>query len=173
LAHHKSKRSAYELVWAVVTDSQKLVREESVSSLKALDDPSAPEQLIPFLKSPSSEQRTRAMSALEALPTRKAVPVLIETLRYTWTGFGRGFFSRTEDRAYIHDYNLVSGGTGFSIVEVADPEVGVVKTGVVLDAKVNKVEMETRVRALRKITGQDFGTDAEKWSEWWRTNGKE
>jgi type II secretory pathway component GspD/PulD (secretin)/tetratricopeptide (TPR) repeat protein len=45
----------------------------------------------------------------------------------------RVFVSVITQRAYIADYNLVSGGTGFSIVEVADPEVRTFQEGVILD----------------------------------------
>ena len=45
----------------------------------------------------------------------------------------RVFVSVITQRAYISDYNLVSGGTGFSIVEVADPEVQTFQEGVILD----------------------------------------
>jgi general secretion pathway protein D len=45
----------------------------------------------------------------------------------------RVFVSIITQRAYIADYNLVSGGTGFSIIEVADPEVQTFQEGVILD----------------------------------------
>ncbi|HVR72946.1 MAG TPA: tetratricopeptide repeat protein, partial [Planctomycetota bacterium] len=45
----------------------------------------------------------------------------------------RVFASIITQRAYISDYNLVSGGTGFAIIEVADPEVQTFQEGVILD----------------------------------------
>jgi general secretion pathway protein D len=45
----------------------------------------------------------------------------------------RVFASVITQRAYIADYNLVSGGTGFAIIEVADPEVQTFQEGVILD----------------------------------------
>jgi general secretion pathway protein D len=45
----------------------------------------------------------------------------------------RVFVSVITQRAYIADYNLVSGGTGFQIIEVADPEVQTFQEGVILD----------------------------------------
>jgi hypothetical protein len=82
-------------------------------------------------------------------------------------------FFQGEVRKYISDYALVSGGTGFNLVEVADPEVGELKTGTVLDVKVSRVEVEARRLALKKITGQDFGADVKKWRDWWKENNKE
>jgi general secretion pathway protein D len=45
----------------------------------------------------------------------------------------RVYVSVITQRAYIADYNLVSGGTGFQIIEVADPEVQTFQEGVILD----------------------------------------
>ena len=84
-------------------------------------------------------------------------------MRLTYSEFGRGFFAQVTQRAYIADYELVSGGTEFSIVEVADPIVRTSQTGVALDVKVRKVEMVARLRALVKSSGQDFGTDLAAW----------
>ena len=45
----------------------------------------------------------------------------------------RVYVSVVTQRAYIADYELVSGGTGFSIIEVADPVVQTFQEGVILD----------------------------------------
>lgn len=47
----------------------------------------------------------------------------------------RVYVSVITQRAYIADYELVSGGTGFSIVEVADPVVQTFQEGVILDVQ--------------------------------------
>ncbi|MEC7922009.1 MAG: hypothetical protein VX496_01290, partial [Planctomycetota bacterium] len=45
----------------------------------------------------------------------------------------RVYVSVVTQRAYISDYELVSGGTGFAIIEVADPVVQTFQEGVILD----------------------------------------
>ncbi|MBN1442943.1 MAG: hypothetical protein JXA90_09545 [Planctomycetes bacterium] len=45
----------------------------------------------------------------------------------------RVYVSIITQRAYIADYELVSGGTGYSIIEVADPVVQTFQEGVILD----------------------------------------
>jgi hypothetical protein len=172
LAAHKSKPALAARARAAVKDADRAVRSESLDAIEAAGGGSdAGASFAPYLSSASSPERTRAALAIERFPSRDAVPVLIETMKLVWDDFGRGFFFQGEQRSFIKDYNLVSGGTGFQIIEVADPEVSTVTTGVVLDVKVRKVEMVARVRALREITGQDFGADVKKWREWWKSEG--
>ena len=85
----------------------------------------------------------------------------------------RGYIQQITQRAYIADYELVSGGTGFSIIEVADPVVRTNLEGVSLDVHVKRVEMIARRRALRRNTGQDFGTDQDRWRTWFDEHGGE
>ncbi len=47
----------------------------------------------------------------------------------------RVYVSVITQRAYIADYELVSGGTGFAIIEVADPVVQTFQEGVILDVE--------------------------------------
>jgi len=172
LAKHKGVRPAEHLVQAAVKDQLKAVREAAFASLKAVAEPGTGDRFVPFLRSHSLEERVRAAGALEAFPARRAVPVMIVNLQKVWDDFGRGYFFQGEHRAFIKDYNLVSGGTGFSIIEVADPEIATLTTGVVLDVKVRKVEANAYARALKAITGEDFGPDPAPWRKWWRAQGK-
>mgnify|MGYP000063652261 CR=1 FL=1 len=90
----------------------------------------------------------RALGALVMFPHQKAAEEVIETIHYSWAGFGRGYMYQGTQRAFIADYELVSGGTGFSIVEVADPVVRNMQTGVVLDVDVKRVEGRLRRKVL-------------------------
>ena len=128
-------------------------------------------QFTPYLKSASRSDRTHAANALAVFPSRYAMPDLIRTLRLSWSGFGRAAVFQGTQRAYIGDYELVSGGTGFSIIEVADPVVRTTQTGTVLDVKVVRAELIARLRAMHKISGQDFGTDVGRWQRWWNEEG--
>jgi hypothetical protein len=173
LATGKSPETTRLLSRAVIRDQKRAVRRASMSSLETRDDPDTGELFLPHLYSPQRQHRARAARNLERFPNRKAVPSLIVNLHAIWADFGRGFMFQGTQRSYIHDYNLVSGGTGFSIVEVADPEIQTLSTGVVLDVKVRKVEAYLYARALTAITDQDFGTDAKKWQKWWKSTEAE
>jgi hypothetical protein len=159
------------LAAAAVKDGYRSVRDQCLRTLKLFDDPGVAERFLPYLRSGAPDERTRAANALSVFPSLKAVPVLLDTMHMTWSGFGRGFFAQVTQRAYIADYELVSGGTGFSIIEVADPVVRTATTGVALDVDVRKVELISRLRALRRATGEDFGTDFDGWRRWWRDQG--
>jgi hypothetical protein len=173
LAAAKSPDAPRLLVRAALEDPFPSVRRESLAALERLADPETPGRFIPALRSRSPQVRTRAAEALARFPAPQAVDELIDTLHLTWAGFGRGYMMQVTQRAYIADYELVSGGTGFSIVEVADPVVRTNVTGVALDVDVRRVELRARLRALHRITGQNFGTDVERWRAWWKDNRKD
>jgi hypothetical protein len=166
----KSAPAKRSLVEAALQDEYRSVRDTSLVALKVHGDSSTGASFIPGLGHPSPSVRTRAANALAVFPDRRAVPALIDTVRIAAQGFGRGYMMQVTQRAYIADYELVSGGTGFSIVEVADPVVQTSLTGVILDVKVQQAEIIASLRALHRITGQDFGTDVAKWKAWWEAN---
>lgn len=167
LARHEGDLAAAALSNAAIADKSEEIRETSLQSLAVVSDGEPGRHLVRFLGSPSPEVRMRAARAIEMYPTRQAVPGLLWALRRVYDDFGRASFFVGTQRAYISDYDLVSGGTGFSIVEVATPQVETVSTGVVLDAKVERVEITTYVAALKRATGQDFGADVARWHRWW------
>jgi hypothetical protein len=173
LSRHGGARTADALVRASVRDGSKDVRRVAFESLQALAEPAMGERFLPYLQSTDLEERVRAAGALETFPTQRAVPTLLFQLQKVWDDFGRAFMFRGEQRSFINDYNLVSGGTGFSIVEVADPEISTVTTGVVLDVKVRRVELNAYVRALRTITSQDLGPEPAAWKRWWRDHSRD
>ena len=151
-------------------DDYRSIRDLSLASLRKINDKNTAMYFVPGLRNENPHVRTRAANAISVFPNRAAVPELLTTMRMTWSGFGRAFMMQVTQRSYIADYELVSGGTGFSLVEVADPVVKTNLEGVALDVKVRRVEMVARIRALHKITGQDFGTDVRAWENWWEKN---
>ena len=60
---------------------------------------------------------------------------------------------------------------------IADPVIGVLQEGNLLDVRVHgtsgsrTVERQIIVRSLRGLTGQRFGDDFEAWRRWWNEAG--
>ncbi len=172
IAACSSRTAIPALAAAAVQDSYRSVRDSSLRSLKLFEGEDVSGRFLPYLRSSSPNRRMRAANALAVFPDRRAVPAILETMHMVWSGFGRGYFAQITQLAYIADYELVSGGTGFSIIEVADPIVRTTQTGVALDVDVRKVEAIARLRALVKCAGRDLGTDLAAWRRWWQEEGR-
>ena len=170
LGKHSSSTGLASLARSAMVDDYRSIRDLSLASLRKINDKNTAMYFVPGLRNENPHVRTRAANAISVFPNRAAVPELLTTMRMTWSGFGRAFMMQVTQRSYIADYELVSGGTGFSLVEVADPVVKTNLEGVALDVKVRRVEMVARIRALHKITGQDFGTNVRAWENWWEKN---
>ena len=167
LATHKDRIAVAALTRGSVVEENRLVRATCLQSLKDIADPLTSDGFVTLLASPAREVRVRAAEGIESFPTQKAVPILIDRMSRVWADFGRGSIVTGTQRGYVRDHGLVSGGSGATTVEVADPEVSSITTGVVLDADVRKVEIAAYAKALKATTGEDFGTDVGKWREWW------
>ena len=169
LAAGTSPETQRALSRAAVLDRKRAVRAASMSALEAHGNPDTGDLFVPYLYSSERRHRVRAARNLGCFPSTKAIPSLIVNLHAIWADFGRGYFFQGTQRSYIKDYNLVSGGTGFSIVEVANPEIETLSTGVVHDVDIRKVEADLYARVLWQLTGKDFGTDSRKWQKWWKS----
>lgn len=173
LVAFKTSHAVQALAAAAVRDTDRDVRRASLRALRVIRHERTSDYLIPHLASRQERHRVRAANALGAFPGERAVPALLAVATKRWSDFGRSYFFQGTQRAYIADYELVSGGTGFSIVEVADPVVRTTQTGVVLDVNVRTVELRAYSRALARLTGEDFGTDMRRWASWWKAHRPE
>ena len=158
--------------WSVshlaVRDPRKSVRDEALRLLLSWNEPDTALAFIPYLGSAKDRDRVNAARALNLFPDRRAVPALIETAHLIWAGFGRTHFANLVQRSFVQDYELVSGGTGLVVSEVADPVVDTFIEGVVLDVEVRRAEAFARIATLERTTGQSFGGDFEAWAQWWK-----
>lgn len=155
------------LTHVAVSDRKRSVRDEALRVLKTWDDPDTALGFLNYLESDEDRERVNAARALNVFPDRRAVPVLINTTRKIWAGFGRAYIMQAIQRSYVQDYELVSGGTGLVVSEVADPVVDTFIEGIVLDVDVRRAEAIARLATLERITGQRFGADFEAWAKWW------
>ncbi|MFN0059156.1 MAG: hypothetical protein ACKVX7_11910 [Planctomycetota bacterium] len=167
LGTQNDRRYAKRLSHLAVTDSKRSVRDEALAVLKEWQDPDTSLSFVPYLSSGDDRFRVNAANALSVLPDRRAVGTLIRTAHYIWAGFGRSHIASVVQRAYVKDYELVSGGTGLVVQEVADPVIDTFMEGIVLDIDIRKAEAFARIGALERATGQKFGTDFDRWASWW------
>jgi len=162
------KRPTHSLTHVAVSDPRRSVRDEALRVLRDWDEPDTALGFISYLESEDDRERVNAARALNVFPDRRAVPVLITTAHKIWAGFGRSYFAQLVERSYVQDYELVSGGTGLIVSEVADPVIDTFIDGIVLDIDIRRAEALARIATLEKITGQRFGTDFEAWAKWWQ-----
>lgn len=154
------------LVRSSLGDASRGVRVQSLAGLREFEADEVAPRIFPELRSRDVERRLRAVGALAVVPHPKAAEEIVATLDLAWAGFGRGYFLSGEQRAYVADYDLVSGGTGFSVAEVADPVVRTVSSGVSLEVDIQRVEMRVRRKVLTKLLGADPGPDPRRWKAW-------
>jgi len=162
------KRPAQSITRVAVSDSRRSVRDEALRVLKDWGDPDTALAFVPYLESDDDRERVNAARALNVFPDRRAVPALVTSAHKIWAGFGRSYFAQLVERSYVQDYELVSGGTGLVVSEVADPVIDTFIDGIVLDIDIRRAEAFSRIATLEKITGQKFGTDFEAWAKWWQ-----
>ncbi|MAE27793.1 MAG: HEAT repeat domain-containing protein [Planctomycetota bacterium] len=163
-----------------IFDRTEQVRLACASSLGAADDPAMTLPLSRALASSSPRISQRAAVALGVAGYSEAVEPLARHLANLSTksapaaaGSPRPpaahIFVGTQ-RAYLQDFDVeVANGAS-----VADPQINVITGGAVLDVRIlgtQTVSLRTRrstVRhALQRLTGEDFGLDADRWLTWW------
>lgn len=174
LGRRRARAAEVALAKAAVRDTRSAVRKEALKALGRLGGTRTRAQQV-FLRGLEQEsvfKRAHAAAALAALPTRRAVPILIQKLRETTSGFGIVNISIKTERAYIQDFELTSGGTGQTVAEVADPVIGKSTEGITLEVKVVQWYREAIIGALNSSSGRSFGNNPGAWERWWKKNGK-
>ena len=131
----------------------------------------AAEYLAPGLAAVALQQRTA--EALGELAHPSAVPALIRAgvaAAALTEGSHRGHAASVQQTSFIRDFDVeVAAGSS-----IADPKVGLVQSGTVLDVTVHgSYSYRTEVirvyrRALTRIVGHDPGNDVRRWDEWAR-----
>ncbi|HPF13003.1 MAG TPA: HEAT repeat domain-containing protein [Planctomycetota bacterium] len=165
----RKERSAVDLRRFAILDINEQVRAQAGWLLGTLDDPKQVGPLIGWLHHDQGEVQLRAAQALGQAGYAAAVPALLGALS-GGSGAARRvphahIFVGTQT-AYIQDFSPeVAQGSA-----IADPEINVLTSGVVLDAGVASITIERhRIelrRALQRITGHRPGLSPEAWNRW-------
>lgn len=164
-----SRRDTARVVRTALEDEDPRVREAAAEELRGLAGPQIAWTFVTYLWSGSETVRGRALNALGVIGNLATLPVLVRRVRIVWGGGPRSHVLVGTQFAYVRDFDVevAQGAAAF------DPVIGVATDGTVLDVRPIKVEEEITLvvplaaaGALRRMTGQDFGTDYTAWKRW-------
>lgn len=174
LGETKNPRAIGALSRRALFDENEVVRRTAVDSLRKIaasrKESAAIRPFLKSLKSPEFGTRIRAARALGDIGDRRAIRYLVRTLTTTGGPSPRVNIFSGRQTAYIRDYDAEVAQSA----AIAEPKVGVVTEGTVLDARIIRTQARTRVflrvivRSLEKLSGQHFGGDVKAWQRWFR-----
>jgi len=172
-------RSLRTLFTLALRDVESAVRAEAARALGELGDETIVVPFIDALESETSALRVHAADALGHMGMPAAVPALLGAMNSPQLGgagsaiSARGFLTVTNELAYVQDFD-VEIAQGASI---ADPQVGSVTSGVILDGRALAVQIyrvQTELlhlhTSLKQLTGVDPGNTVGAWNRWWAEN---
>ncbi len=170
LATRRELAAVRALTRAAVADPDASVRSAALSSLHALRYENTPLYLGSALRSRQEAIRTRAAEALGTFTTNALAPrVLAGYAVDGWGGGPRVNIFIGQQTAYIRDFEVEVAQTA----AIADPIVGVIMEGTVLDFQclgvqemITVSEKNAATRAWESLTGQELGSDPLEWAKW-------
>ncbi|MCY3021899.1 MAG: hypothetical protein NTW87_23050 [Planctomycetota bacterium] len=128
--------------------------------LVARDDPRVPGWLLQAAEQDDGLERANAVEALKALGSPRVFEVIIEHWKEVWGAGPRTHMFVGTMRSYVADYDI--SGDSYQ------PVIRNFFTGVVLDAKVLKVEHDFFIVTIREIApaGVALPNDPAAWQRW-------
>jgi hypothetical protein len=167
------RRALRPLVHRSLVDPSEPVRFAAIDAAKSFKDPNL---LAPYVRAMASENAAVRMNAEHAV-ARIEEPLGIEYLVYRLQahggGINRSHIYCADQVSYIQDFDVEVAQTAF----IADPIVGILQEGQILDVRVLSTErdaaiLERRVihQSLVRLAGLDLGDDATAWAKWWAEN---
>lgn len=161
-----------------VLDGSENVREEAALALRDAKDSAVVGSIIGALGSRYGAVRANAVEALGAMGYPEAVQPLVEYMGSVAQSSGynppHSYIFVGRQQAYIMDYDVEVA----QFSAAADPIIGTLQEGAVLDARVlgswevdTVIETSRAARALSKLTGAEPGRRLADWQAWWRENG--
>ncbi|MBI3268791.1 MAG: HEAT repeat domain-containing protein [Planctomycetes bacterium] len=169
---------ARPLIARVIEDDAEPVRNAAALAAVAAAGKDVAWDLVKDLGSPLLLRRMRAAQGLGVMANPFTVGPIINLLHIRIVGGGgpRAHIVVEEQITYVADYDVEIAANSIAF----DPIIKVVQSGTVLDARIHRIERDiwieehaTYANILRGMTGQDFGFDADRWSDWWDKNADE
>lgn len=182
----KSNKALSELIRSSLLDENRDVRAAARDGVLASHHDDLANPYLKAVETGDPRMRERAYPMLEALRDPRAVPVLIDVLKPkpapapdAAAGGSSGFnpphnhIFIGEQRAYVRDFDVqIAQGA-----VIAKPIVGILQSGAALDVAVGGVvvvsytERMEVVSLLRRLSGENLGSDPVAWESWWARSG--
>lgn len=170
-----SRRALSPLVRRALVDPSSVVREAAVDAAKVIGDANLVAPFVKALESDSSEVRQNAARGIARIGDMRGVKFLIWRLE-GHGGSGQRVFSFFGNQlTYIQDFDVEVAQTAF----IADPQVGVIQEGIVLDVQIHSLDRVTTwaerevfhgsIVHMTEATGVKNEPGA--WAAWWKDHG--
>ena len=167
------RRALRPLIHRSLLDASEPVRDAALASVKMFNDPNILAPYVNALFSESPVLQANGARAIGDLGDIRGVYYLIYKYSAHGGGHTRSHIYNATQLSFIQDFDVEVAQTAF----IADPIVGILQEGQVLDVRVIATSgegtiIERRVvrRSLAKLTGEDFGDDVTAWTKWWNDN---
>ena len=148
------------LVRVAAAEGDGTLRTVARMGLAARDDARVPAWLLHVVEHSDELVRANAIAALKAIGSPRVYEVIIEHWKETWGASPRDHCFFGTMRSYVAGYDI--SGDSY------DPVVRSFSTGVVLDAKVLKVEGDLYFITIREVAPEDvkLPNDPAAWEKW-------
>ena len=166
---------AVEPLMALLRDDDKRVRERVARALSRLRDPTATEALIAAMKDPERSVRRQVVLALGEIKDPRALPALLAGLLDTVevSAAAEKALLETRDLRAVeplieslrHRKEEVRRLSARLLAAIGDPR-AFRPLIIALKDRATDVRFEAAA-ALRKLSGEDFGTDPNRWQRWY------
>jgi len=159
-----------------IFDPEQDVRLAAAEAIKATDAEGKTGPFVRALNSAFAPVRIAAADALGVLGDAGAVGPLVARFQVAGGSGQSVYISQVNQISFIEDFDVEVAQTAF----IADPVIGVIQDGLVLNFRVlahsgtyDVYEARAYAGALRRLTDKDFGNDAKAWLEWYRAEQRE
>ncbi len=176
LGRIRDRRTLRPLVFRSLVDPSEAVRETALAAAKGFGDPNLLAPYVNALFSENAALRTNAARNIGDLGDVRGIEYLVYRLSAHGGGLTRSHIYLAKQISFIQDYDVEVAQTAF----IADPMVGVLQEGQVLDVRViaterNATLVERRVvrSALARLAGVDLGDKPAAWAKWWKEHKEE
>jgi hypothetical protein len=174
LGRIKDKRAIRPLIYRSLVDPSEGVRDAALTSVANFGDPNAIAPYIKALGSGNQSLRINAVKAVGHLGDIRGVEYLVYHLSAHGGGVGTSSHIYLANQlSFVQDFDVEVAQTAF----IADPIVGIIQEGQILDVRVLATTREADIlerrvirSSLKKLTNEDFGEDAVAWGKWWVKN---